>query len=354
MRVTTMGELHLNLGLRGVARRTALSLSEMTGLTVISVKTRDKILDSAPWLAGYFQMTERVRRLDGNHPAAPDPYLRFDNPYLAELRRRYAGQPASDHIQWGTSAVESRVDLPFFRADNLYVFQSRRYPPLALYASAAYVTQVDRLGLFNALAEDDLFGAELFDFHGKTVSRDLLDSIIELNFLDRHLNLASGRALNVLDIGAGYGRLAHRMVTAFPNVKKYYCVDAVPESTFISDYYLRFRKMTERCTVVPLDRLNQVERVDLAVNIHSFAECRNRVVGWWLDQVREMRIPWLFIATTASLGLTSHEDRGRKDYREIIERAGFALAVHERKFESAPVLQDHGLYPADYYLFQKK
>jgi 2-polyprenyl-3-methyl-5-hydroxy-6-metoxy-1,4-benzoquinol methylase len=66
------------------------------------------------------------------------------------------------------------------------------------------------------LEEDDDFGAEVFDFHGKVVSRDLLDSIIEINFLDRHLGFSSRRAVNVLDIGAGYGRLAHRMATAFP------------------------------------------------------------------------------------------------------------------------------------------
>ena len=48
----------------------------------------------------------------------------------------------------------------------------------------------------------------------------------------------------MLDIGAGYGRLAHRMSAAFPQLEDYCCVDAVPESTFLSEYYLRHRGCT--------------------------------------------------------------------------------------------------------------
>lgn len=332
--------------------RTMRLVSKRTGLTVIDAKTRDKILDSAPWLASYFVVPEKIKQHDEIR-AGSDAYLRYDDPFLQDLRRRYSGQPANDHIQWGSSDVEAKVDLRFFRADNLYIFQSRRFPPWALYATSAYVTQIDRLGLLKVLDEDDKFGVEVFNFHGKFVSRDLLDSVNELNFLDRHMDLSSGRELRVLDIGAGYGRLAHRMATAFPNVKKYYCLDAVPESTFISDYYLKYRKMTGQCTVVPLDKLKEVEGVDLAINIHSFAECRNRAVEWWIGQVREMQVPWLFIATTPSLGLTSHEDNGRKDFRQFIEKSGYALFAQERKFESAPILQVEGLYPAAYYLFRK-
>jgi hypothetical protein len=345
--------LHLNLGLRGVSKRTITFISKWTGVTVISTKTRNKILDAAPWLAEYFLLTETTRQQNGKHRPAADAYLQYDNSYLEDLRRRYSKHPAADHIQWDTSDVEAKVDLQSFRADNLYLFQSRRYPLWAYYATSAYVTQIDRLGLFKILEEDDEYGAEVFDFHGKVVSRDLLDSIIEIDFLDRHLSLSNERAVNVLDIGAGYGRLAHRMATAFPNIRNYYCVDAVPESTFISDYYLKYRRVTDRCTVVPLDQLNRVETVDLAINIHSFPECRNRVVEWWLHQVREMRIPWLFIVTAPSLGLTSREDVGRKDFRQLIERSGFALSAYESKFQSAPILQVHGLYPADYYLFRR-
>jgi SAM-dependent methyltransferase len=354
--MANIAEFRLNLGLRQMARRTVLTAAELSGLTIIRTRTRDKILDSAPWLAQYFFMAERIRQSKLKKANSSDVYLRSDNPHLKELRRRYAGHPAADHVQWGRSDVDAKIDLPSFRADNLFVFQSRRYPPSAFYATAAYVKEIDRLNLLATLHEDDHFGAEIFDFHGKTVSRDLLDSIIEIHFLDKHLNLFRRRTVNVLDIGAGYGRLAHRMATAAPNIDRYYCIDAVPESTFISDHYLKFRQMTERCAVVPLDMLDELNSVsiDLAVNAHSFPECRATVIQWWLDRLREMQVPWLFIVAGSNFGLTSHEGRGgRKDFLPLIEASGFRLAIREHKFENAPILQYCGLYPAEYFLFQR-
>jgi hypothetical protein len=352
-----LGEMRLNWGLRKKARRAYLSVSEFSGLTVISTKARDKILDDAPWLRPYFLMAEKVSHRNGKGSSATDEYLTYTNPSLADLRQRYSNHPAADHVQWRNSDVEAQVILQAFRSDNLYVFQSRRCPPWVYYATAAYAKEIDRLGLWNCLDEDDLWGAETFDFHGKIVSRDILDSILEINFLNRNLELSGKSAVNILDIGAGYGRLAHRMATAFPNLGMYYCVDAVPESTFISEYYLKVRGMTDRCAVVPLDKLDQLQSAEiyLAVNIHSFPECRNSVVNWWLQWLGGKQIRWLFIASSTHLGLTSHEGQGlRQDFLQLIQNVGFKLAVKESKFESAPLLKDCGLYPADYYLFERR
>ena len=88
----------------------------------------------------------------------------------------------------------------------------------------------------------------------------------------------------MLDIGAGYGRLAHRMVSALPGVERYLCTDAVAVSTFVSDYYLRFRGM-EKALAIPLDVIDNSLRdypVDLAINIHSFSECQTRAIEWWI------------------------------------------------------------------------
>ena len=86
--------------------------------------------------------------------------------------------------------------------------------------------------LGDKLVEDDYFGNITFDIDGKLVSRDLLDSLVEIYFLDRHLGLASAApGLTVLDIGAGYGRLAHRILSALPSATRYLCSDAIAEST---------------------------------------------------------------------------------------------------------------------------
>jgi hypothetical protein len=351
--VASKEAVHLNLGLRRISSSISSALSELTGLTVISNKTRNQILESEPWLASKFHVTEPRREGEGAGDEM-DPYLRADHPLLKELRLRYASHPANDHVQWNAAALDAQLNLKAFRSDNIYMYQSRRYPPLAFYATAAYVLQVDQLGLLRKLEEDGSFGAEVFDFHGHMVSRDLLDSIIEINFLERHLALSQWPGLKVLDIGAGYGRLAHRMGTAFSNLRKYYCVDAVPESTFLCDYYLRYRNMTPRCQAVPLDELGRVEGADLAINIHSFPECRVPVVEWWLRYLQELCVPWLFIVTGTNLGLTSRESRGRQDFRGLIEKCGFVLEAKECKFQRAAALEEHGLYPDEYYLFRRR
>jgi hypothetical protein len=236
----------------------------------------------------------------------------------------------------------------------MYVYQTRRYSPLAFYATTAFAKGSDFAGLFDVLMEDDYFGPELFDFHGKAVSRDLLDSILEINILCKYLPITA-IPMTILDIGAGYGRLAHRMTAAFHNLR-FYCVDAVPESTFISDYYLKFRN-ADRCTCVPLDELTRtpLQGVDLAINIHSFSECRSNVIEWWVAQLQEMAVPWLFIGVAASLGLTSREPDGRRrDFLPLIERAGYDVSTVVSKFAGSPTLQADGLYPTNYYLFRRR
>jgi hypothetical protein len=49
------------------------------------------------------------------------------------------------------------------------------------------------------LTEDGLFGAYTYEIDGKVVGRDLLDSIVELMFLDDELAIGS-RATTILDI----------------------------------------------------------------------------------------------------------------------------------------------------------
>ena len=56
--------------------------------------------------------------------------------------------------------------------------------------------------------------------------------------------------LRLLDIGAGYGRLAHRLAESVP-ATEIMCTDAVPASTFLSEFYLRFRGVDNRATAVP-------------------------------------------------------------------------------------------------------
>jgi hypothetical protein len=114
-----------------------------------------------------------------------------------------------------------------------------------------------RLGLFGKLKEDGFFRAFTFSYGERgAVSRDLLDNVNEINYLNDRIGLAEMKAPTVLDIGAGYGRLAYRMSEALPNLAGYDCTDAIPVSTFLWEYYLGFRGVPGTVRVVPLSEID--------------------------------------------------------------------------------------------------
>jgi len=148
-------------------------------------------------------------------PGAAD-VLRVDHPLLAEYTSRYRGHPAATSSQWSPDYISSSIDMQQFRGHSGYVWQQWG-DDVFRYGLTTYFTCLhDRLGLFERLDEDGLFGAETYDIDGARIGRDLLDSITELNFLGEELDI-SRRDFTILDIGAGYGRLAHRATTAFAN-----------------------------------------------------------------------------------------------------------------------------------------
>jgi SAM-dependent methyltransferase len=260
------------------------------------------------------------------------------SPRLRELRDAYASLelPVLSSSRWNSSAVESFLDLRWFRGETLITWHYRELPrvtALKYFVYMGYVRERDRLGLLEQLEEDGAFGCWTFSYPGHPrVSRDLLDSINEISFLERELQVSSRARLSVLDIGAGYGRLAHRMCGAYPQLADYCCVDAVPESTFLSEYYLRQRRCTPPARVVPLHEVDglQAGSFDLAVNVHSFSECTLAAVGWWIDLLARLGVPRLLIVPNEpDQLLTLEPDGARRDFLPVLEQAGYRLTLSE-------------------------
>jgi hypothetical protein len=159
------------------------------------------------------------------------------------------------------------------------------------------------------------------------VSRDLLESVNELEFLERQVALSAIDGLRVLDIGAGYGRLAHRGVTAYPNCADWCCVDAVPESTFVAEYYLRNRGVAPPARVVPLHELDGALAVggfDLALNIHSFPEMPLAAVTWWVQLLARLEVPRVLIVPNEANRLRSLEpDKTTRDFAPVLAAHGY-------------------------------
>jgi putative sugar O-methyltransferase len=273
-------------------------------------------------------------------PAGAEEALSEDSTRLFQLRRTYAGLdlPATSHHMWTSERVTEHVDLRYFRGDNLYVWHYPEHPrtmALKLFSFMRYLESRGGRPLLETVAEDGLFGAWTVDIPGYgKISRDLLDSVNELMILDRELGVLGHRDLRVLDIGAGYGRLAYRMATSHSSLADYCCVDAVPESTFLSEYHLQFRAVTPPARVLTLDRVEtdlEPGQFDLALNIHSFSECTLAAIEWWLAQVARLEVPHLFVVPNEYEGIISREvDGTTRDALPAFTCAGYELRKVER------------------------
>jgi SAM-dependent methyltransferase len=297
-------------------------------------------------------------------PEGAESFLRRDNQRLRQLEEKYRAMshPVIDPSQWADQFVAREVNLRFFRGDFAYMWQSRDINLDLHHAlTAYYVKSIDKLGLLNELEEDGLFGAYTLRLDERSiVSRDLLDSIVEIYFLEQNLPIFNRDRLNVLDIGAGYGRLAHRLVEALPNIGKVLCADAVAVSTFISEYYLGFRNVADRAVVVPLDELDDAmaaEHIDIAVNIHSFSECTLSSVVAWLDILARHKVSYLMVVPNANdnggTRLLTYEKNGKRiDFSPAFNQKGYRLVACQPKYSEA-IVQKYGVSPTYHYLFER-
>jgi hypothetical protein len=290
--------------------------------------------------------------------------LRLDNPQLQALRSDYRALdlPVCHHTIWDEKFLRNELTLPWFRGDNCYVWQLRQTLSefrLKEYLKLKCIEAEDNLNLLSKLTEDGAFGCWTFNYGQQRglISRDLLESVNEINFLERQLGISQIIDLKVLDVGAGYGRLAYRMCTALPNVARYDCVDAVPESTFLCDYYLRFRGVDNKARAVPLTQLDSLAEPGayyIAINIHSFPECTLEAVRWWLAEIARLQVPYLLIVPNQVEKLLTSEANGSKqDFAPAILEAGYELICKQKILNDAEIRELTGVHDL-FFLFKRK
>jgi len=96
-----------------------------------------------------------------------------------------------------------------------------------------YARRNDPLGV-TELEEPSLGDPLPVRWRGRTISQDLANSALELAAIDRALE--GGEPASILEIGAGYGRLGHTLLSLFGSAS-YTVVDIEPART-ISEWYL--------------------------------------------------------------------------------------------------------------------
>jgi hypothetical protein len=301
---------------------------------------------------------------DDTTPLPPNAHvdLSTNSPRLNELRNAYANfeSPVSNSPIGIPAVLRSQLDLEHFRGETPYVQQYREWPRSTVLKYFIYAEYLHRRGggeLLEQLREDGAFGCWTFEYAGyPRMSRDVLDSVNEILFLDRALGIRSWAGLRVIDIGTGYGRLAHRMTQVAPDLDRYWCVDAIPEWTFISEYYLQYRRCIPPARVVPLHELDDALRsggFDLALNIRSFSESSYNALEWWFDRLQRLQVSnLLMVPNDPDELLTSESDGSRRDFRPLVEAAGYSLTIREPLFDEGAVRELLGV-PQQFWLFQR-
>lgn len=358
--------MSLNMSLKHKILLKINSILNSMGLNIIELSEINKLYslkDEYQKLLDRFDVNNELLSIPSHNnqslPKNAEDYLQFNNPRLILLKQKYntLSSPLIDPSQWTESFVNSIDKLQFFRGDYVYVWQFRDInTELHYWITTYYIKTLDKLGLLQLLDEDNLFGCYTFStIDNLCVSRDLLDSILEIYFLEKSIKISNRSNFKILDIGAGYGRLAYRMVKGLPNIKTVFCVDAIAESTFISEYYLRFRGVDKKAVVIPLYDLDNIlgnESIDLAINIHSFSECTFATIKAWLDILKKYKIQYLMIVPNQRTKLLTTEKNGEKlDFFPLIESSGYELLIKQPKYLE-PFFQKHGVTPTYYYLFK--
>ncbi|MBX3203328.1 MAG: putative sugar O-methyltransferase [Labilithrix sp.] len=173
----------------------------------------------------------------------------------------------------------------------------------------------DVWGLLQTLEEPDLGQNDTVVVRGRRVSMDLLQSVDELYRLVEVMGWSREDPVVVCEIGAGYGRLAHVVLSAMPNAR--YFVFDLPESLLLAQYYLTTLHPDAQALLYPESAEGDLERrwaeariafglphqlrslapgsIDAVVNIYSFMEMAPPQVTAYFDLIERLDPKALFI-----------------------------------------------------------
>jgi putative sugar O-methyltransferase len=110
-------------------------------------------------------------------------------------------------------------------------------------------------------------------YGGETVCMDYLQAVLELDFIAEHVDLDG---MTVLEIGAGYGRTAHTLLSNH-DIREYHVID-LENSLVLAREYLRTvldPEQMAKIRFIPVEEVDSLPRdvqFDLCINIDSFAE----------------------------------------------------------------------------------
>ncbi|MFZ4808756.1 MAG: putative sugar O-methyltransferase [Hyphomicrobiaceae bacterium] len=189
------------------------------------------------------------------------------------------------------------------------------------------------------------------DIAGKKLSWDYLNSAMSvMTIADFDSSYLTERRV-VLEIGAGWGRLAHFLHAVNPSIT--YIIADIPGALLVAESYLT--KLFPRSNRVRYDEIRRLDpinlrgfesgfvflgthhlpkvadqSVDLLINTSSFQEMEKRNVALYMAEARRIA------RTCYLLQRTKADEVGREDYIEMASSVGWSVKL-ERAPEFAPL-----------------
>ncbi|WP_131742873.1 putative sugar O-methyltransferase [Actinomadura roseirufa] len=209
------------------------------------------------------------------------------------MARNLQASPQWERIQQNWVTEEAAVDLANFKSDhrnyNLALWSPEangiRYLKTLVHNLAEGLGDDDRARL-GRIRNRDLGDPLTVRVGGQSVCLDYLQAVLELGFIERRLDLDGAR---VLEIGAGYGRTCHAVLSNY-DVAEYWIVD-LTNTLRLSGKYLGEVLDAEQFAKIRFVDVEDVDEVvrsagfDLCVNIHSFTEMLPDTVREYLDLI---------------------------------------------------------------------
>lgn len=211
------------------------------------------------------------------------------------MSRRYGASPLWIHNCETRLTKEAVSDLTGFKSGGanfkLALWDPRangvRYLKALIYNASARLTSESWTRL-RRTRNREVGDPIAVRYNGEPICLDYLQAVLELEFIANHLELDG---LSILEIGAGYGRTCH-VIMSNCDVAAYHIVD-LDNSLELARKYLgavldreQFAKIQFR-TVDDVDTSLGAARLDLCINIDSFAEMEARTVENYLSLIND-------------------------------------------------------------------
>ncbi len=281
--------------------------------------------------------------------------LRFNIEKYSALSKYYLNHP-SNSVQgagWkqdeSFNLIQGDINLEKFRGDNDYIWQTRGFNPDSILLSYIYVELFDKHKLLNIINEDGSFGVETTEFLSRKWSRDLADSTLEISYLIDCLGSEYLAKARILDIGAGYGRLALRLHQIFPEASLS-CTDGILFSSMLCEAYTKEMSKSGTIRVLTLKDLDlNTDQFDIAMNIHSFPEMSSESVAWWLSMLNAKNVTYLFIVPNGK-EVTLNDGT---DLIPLFNHYNYFVVDQRDKYE-IPFVDENTPYNSRYFLFKRE